>query len=189
MKRQIGWTLVTLATAAAGAVSFPAGDGAPVPGPGGVIHAVREFVAAVDAGDAAVLRGAFADSGPGGLYGFTDGGEVRHLDSAGKIAFYDVAEDGGSIHETDPAAAIARIRDSIGGTGRGLETTLRTIRANCPSENCSYAVVEFDRAYGRGDQLQTVPMQATALVRYFSDAPHFRIFHWHASRRQAAPAK
>lgn len=160
----------------------------PVPGPGGVAAAVQAFLRCQDEGkDPGALLG-------GRAYGleFSVGADATLQPAEGDAtpAFLDVTADGIPFDAAEPQAFAKALAAKVGpdpATGRTLRTEVRRIRANCESERCSLAVVDFDRVYATGEHSQRVPMRATVLLRWErSDAGDFRIFHWHASRAAAA---
>ena len=155
-------------------------------GPGGVIDAVQDYLKAVDQGDGDYLEQAFADVAPDGAYGFDETNQKLRQLKRRSGTFFDVTSSGRPITATSAKEFIRMIADEITGSskaGQRLETKIRSIRADCPSGDCSYAVVEFDRIYtADSGQSRVVPMRASALVRFGKGEPHFKLFHWHASR-------
>lgn len=178
-------------------VSLPTTAPAPaMPGPGGVVLAVRAFLQALDEGDAKMLDllvgendardGCVVVPDETTRIGFK---EVQEKDANDVYRFFDVSQGGKPLRAKDKATFLELLGKHVTCSkvkARAVETRFQTLRADCPSESCSYAVVEFERTYTMGGKKQEpVPMQATALVRYVErkDArvPHFEIFHWHAS--------
>lgn len=157
---------------------------APRPGPGNVVSSIKSFLAAADAGDREALARHVADRGPGQLYGFDQaGGSIRQLEGSG-ATFYDVSASGTLLEAANREEIVAAILRDVTGGGE-VKTQLNSIRAECASGPCSFAILEFDRVYTEGERKRVVPMRATALVAYVGgDAPAFRLFHWHASRVQ-----
>jgi len=171
-----------LAALSAPFLALDAATPPPPPGPGGVIHAMQGFCAAVDRGDADYLAKAMAKRGAGGPYGFDrENGRIRQLEGS-SFALFDVTAASEPFAATDQADFVGRmIKDVAHGNGK-VETVIHSIRADCPSGDCSYAFLEFDRVFTNGDVKTVVPMRATALVRHTGEgAPDFRVFHWHAS--------
>jgi len=179
-------------------------------GPSSVIEAVRAFLLALDKGDTTMLDLLVGDHDPRDGYVVVPDESaksgIRQLEKDdGNIVvsrFFDVSHDGRPFHAKDKKIFLTRLGRHVSGSKantRTLTTRFRTIRADCPSPWCSYAVVEFERTYCIGGVRQEpVLMQATALVRYVKrkdvEVPHFEIFHWHASpavptRRAAAGAR
>ncbi len=166
-------------------VSGPVLPGPVLPGPGGVYDAVVDLVDALDRGDTEYFEKAFTKSRHGLDFYHKKDGKLSTRESEGPFDFYDVAWDGTpksarSLKELD---AYAKTLDRKG-EGRP-KTNVTAVYADCPSGNCSYAVVEFDRVWG-GENLKqrVVQMRATALVKHVGGkAPHFRVFHWHAAKR------
>lgn len=160
----------------------------PVPGPGGVAAAVQAFLRCQDEGkDSGSLLGGRAHG-----VEFTIGadGSLQQAEADATPAFLDVTAAGVPFEAADPQAFAKVLAAKVGSdaaSGRTLHTEVRRIRANCESERCSLAVVDFDRVYATGKESQRVPMRATVLLRFErSDAGDFRIYHWHASRAAAA---
>jgi hypothetical protein len=72
----------------------------------------------------------------------------------------------------------------------GATRTLRTIRANCRSGDCSLVTLEFDSTTaGTAGSARSVRMRATALLRYDEEHAGFRVFHWHASPAAAVSGR
>ena len=174
--------LLALTAAAVGLATTESAP--PIPGPGGVYHAVVDLCAALDRGDTDYLREAFVASRHGIEFYRDDDGELATREPAGAFEFADELATGAPVAVRTLAAlekAVAGFADAELGPA---ETEIETVYADCPSGHCSYAVVEFDRVWGEGEDRRVVPMRATALVRYDgSSTPHFRVFHWHAARR------
>lgn len=170
---------VTVLFASAAFTLHPAAP-APVPGPGGVIDAVTRFLEATDARDAATLAVLVDDKGDS-LHDYATSGSVggKAL-KVSPAAFYECDGAGQAWQAGDKASFVAGLTNPATAT----RTQVRSVRANCLSERCSYAMVEFDRTSGEGDAAVTVPMRATALLRYAptEGGPSFKIYHWHASR-------
>ncbi|MHC4079523.1 MAG: hypothetical protein ACYST0_13910 [Planctomycetota bacterium] len=172
----------------------PAADTATYYGPGGVIDAIQAFLRALDNGDARMLDLLVGDRSPrdGHLVvpDKTTKGRFKELEKDCGNRFFEVSHEGRSVVARNKKAFLRQLREHVTCAkvkARTLTTGVRTIRADCPSQWCSYAVVEFERRYRIGGEKQeSVHMQATALVRYVKrkddNGPHFEIFHWHASR-------
>lgn len=171
----------SLATLGAGFASLlPA---PPVPaGPGGVLDATRAFLAAIDRGDRDYLESALAEA-HGMNFGIDAQGKTKQLDQgATPPLFVEAGPDG--------SAAIGMGKDFVGALlalgadakgGRRVKTGVSAILADCPSGDCSYAVVAFERQWTIGERTVTVPMRATALFRHSNGKPNFKLFRWHAS--------
>ena len=174
--------LVLAAAAALGTASLqPAPEAAiPAAGPGGVIHAIQDLVTAVDARDTEKLDRLLAKQPPGAYFGFEDGGEFTTFPDA-PTSFFDVASTGGAVDQRGIRGLSKKIATDLG--GENMRTEVHSIHADCPSARCSFAVVEFDRIHGTGDDQVVMPMRATALLVH--EKGGFRIFHWHAARRAA----
>jgi hypothetical protein len=165
-------------------VPFARSAPTPTPGPGGVMIAVRDFLAAVDRGDVEALRNALLDRRRGVDYTFDGDGALRPAGkgSAG-ASFFDVGTSGEKLAADDATSFAELLTKSV----TKATSRIRTVRADCDSETCSWAVVEFERTFSDADQERVVPMRATVLCEYGKGTPHFRIFHWHASSA-AVPA-
>ena len=155
----------------------------PAAGPGGVIEAVRDFVQAMDQGDVDYMNRALTAEIHGVECGIEDG-KIVQSKRVGAPVFFDVSVDGQLIAALDPSEFTKKLRGGVTTSkAHALETSIRSIRADCPSGNCSYAIVEFDRLYTAGGTKTRVPMRATVLVRHQSaSTPNFEIFHWNAAR-------
>ena len=166
---------------------------APPAGPGGVITALKAFAQALDDGNASAVGNLIAETSPGADVAFDGDGKSGEMhDVQGQpLTFFDVTADGAQVEARSKKDAVGKLLDAVASNAqRRLHTKLLRIRADCPSSNCSYGVVEFERTCEQGGKTVTVPMRATALVTYDKDAEHhFRLFHWHASPAgPAAPA-
>jgi hypothetical protein len=100
----------------------------------------------------------------------------------GKVVFQEVAADGTHVAAEATAGALAAMLEKVGGKDRELSHRIVSVHADCPSAGCSWGSVELERTWRRDGQRMRVPMRATVLVRYQQEAPHMRIFLWHASR-------
>ena len=175
------------------------GDDAMFYGPGAVIDTVQAFLQAQDEGDAKMLDLLVGDPSPRDGYVVAPDKDskvgFKELKDNNSWRFFEVSTDGTPLAARDKASFLKLLRGQVACAkvkARTLQTGVRTIRADCPSQWCSYAVVDFQRVYSiDGETQKPIPMQATALVRYVkrqdAKVPHFEIFHWHASRQ--APAK
>lgn len=178
-----------------------AGNSAVFRGPSGVIETMRAFLQALDAGDARMLDLLVGDDAAGDGYVVapdeTTKVGIKQVKAHRSNRFFEVSHDGKSLAAQGKRGFLQLLRKLVTGSkldARTLETRFHTIRADCPSPWCSYAVVEFERTYSLGDaKLEPVLMRATALVRYVkrkdNRVPHFEIFHWHASAAKAAERK
>ncbi len=167
-------------------------------GPGGVIDAVQEFLQALDKGDARMLDLLVGDTSPRDgcvvVPDKTSKAGFKEVKDDNTRRFFEVSHDGRPVAAKDKKTFLRQLREHVTCAkvkARTLRTGFRTIRVDCPSQWCSYAVVEFERIYSMdGEKQKSIRMQATALVRYVkrkdASVPHFEIFHWHASR--SAPA-
>ena len=171
------------AAALMAAPMIPVATSAPV-GPGGVYHAAKDLIEAVDSGDADYLKKAFVTRRHGIEWTFGEDGKERTAEPKTPFDFVEVGADGTSWSAHTLKDLIAGL-DGQADAERGRPTSIVTSAyADCPSEGCSYVHIEFDRSWGKGKGLRTVPMRATALVRWVGgEAPLFRVFHWHASPR------
>ncbi len=172
--------------------ALPAPTTTPVPGPGGVIDAVQTFLTAIDARDAETLAVLVDDQGDN-LHDYAVAGESTAAASKATAAFFEADAQGRGWQAGDKASFVAALTSGTEGTS----TRVLSVRANCLSERCSYAMVEFERTIGAGEKAIAIPMRATALLRYAPSKdgegktagkamPSFKIYHWHASR--GAPA-
>jgi len=159
----------------------------PPRGPGAVIEAIEGFLRAADEQDAARLEKTFQPrpANSGAVY-LPDpkSGELTFQATARQtpyLQFADIAADGKPILCTDAATAIAAVRTQIGGAERELAHRILSIHADCPSGDCSWGSVTFERTFRRDGQRICQPMRALVLVQHQSEPPHMRIFHWHAA--------
>jgi hypothetical protein len=187
MYHRIAWAIAPV-LATAGLFAVPTTP-APVPGPGAVIDAVRGFLEATDAGDRQALERALITIQHEVRCGVDEKGAIKELPPSGaELFFQDVLGDGKVVTAKDGKGALALLCDSIGGKARNAKSRIKSINADCPGPQCSWAQVEFERSFAQGDRVVTVPMSATVLVRYRETEPHMGIFLWHASARPE-PAK
>lgn len=153
-------------------------------GPGGVYDAATRLVKAIGAGDADHLERAFVRARTGIQFTIDADGKERHAEPDTPFDVFDVDAAGKTFHvqtTTDLLEAAGRLADPKLGRPK---TTITSAYADCPSEGCSYVVIEFDRTWGEGKGSRTVPMRATALVRWVGgEGLPFRVFHWHAAVR------
>jgi len=166
---------------------LPAHPATPPRGPGAVIEAVEGFLRAAAEQDAARLEKAFqprpAEAGAAYLPDPKTGVLTFQANArlTGYLHFADLAAAGTQITCTDAATAIAAVRTQIHGAERELAHRILSVHADCPSGDCSWASVTFERTFRRDGQRVCQPMRATVLVQHQSEPPHMRIFHWHAS--------
>lgn len=159
----------------------------PPRGPGAVIEAVEGFLRAADEQDSAGLERSFqprpAEAGASYLPDPKTGALTCQANSraTGYLHFSDVGADGQQITCSGAAGAIAAVRTRIGGAEREIAHRILSIHADCPSGDGSWGSVTFERTFRRDGQRVLQPMRATVLVQYQGEAPHMRIFHWHAS--------
>ncbi len=162
-----------------------------VRGPGNVIRTVDAYLTTIDAGDVEQLRALLSDDGGADPYRVEErDGKRRIVRSKNRApaVFCEVGCTGESVTAADRDALLKALTATLGpslAASRTVRTETRSIQAACPSAECCYAVVNFDRHYTLADGTRTtVPLQATALMRYVGNKdPHFQIFHWHASLR------
>ena len=175
-----------------GSVALVSRTAAPVPGPGGVIDTMQDFITALDTGSARSL-GAILDvqKSPGFVvqpdasskWGFK---EVKRAYSP---RFVDVTWDDQAFSVQDRKQFIHKVHSGITRSKQkasGMQTKIISLRAECPSADVSYAVIEFERSYTiEGKSRGSKRMIGTALLRHVRKAkdgdPDFRIFQWHAS--------
>jgi len=167
------------------AAERPAGPDAttPIPGPGAVIDAARGILRAIEQRDRDALQRAFEPmhGEEGFACTFGKNGSIEATDVAtSQIVFQDVDRDGKPVAARDVATAIPMLL-AIGGDDVRVEHRLIGARANCPSGDCSWAVVDFERTTRRGDQVVVTPMRATLLTKHRDEVPHMRVFVWHAA--------
>ena len=165
----------------------PTEPATPPRGPGAVVEAVEGFLRAAAELDLARLEKSFqprpAEAGAAYLPDPKTGALTfqANVRATGYLHFADLAADGKPILCTDAATAIAAVRTQIGGAERELAHRILAIHADCPSGDCSWASVTFERTFRRDGQRVLQPMRATVLVQHQSEPPHMRIFHWHAA--------
>lgn len=168
-----------LAPAAAAALLFCANFELPAPpvaaaaGPGGVIAAIEEMLAAMDRGDRAAVAALLVASPHDYTVAYGKDGKPQQHPKDGAEASVDVQM------VRDPLLdLLTKTKDAAKGT---IRHRIRAIRANCPAEDCSYGLVEFDRIRSEGDAEQVTPMSATVLTRYDRKLQRMRVFLWHAA--------
>ena len=164
------------AAAAASLVALAAAYTPAYRGPGAVIDAVKQLLAAQSAANAEDIARLIDTSGDH-LYGvdLDADGKGKEITEDAPMAFFDVVADGKPMTANSAHAATKLM------LACGAKRTLRTVRANCHSAECSMATFEFDSETGKGKEAKTVAMRGTALLRYDNKVPGFRVFHWHAS--------
>ena len=155
---------------------------APIPGPGAVIEAVRGIFAAAASGDRAYLEKAFVAPELQDGVALTVGkdGDMEMQQGSG-VLLQDLGKDGKVVQAKAPKDAIQAMLETIG--GKGVENRVTGGVADCPSERCSWASLEFDRTTKNGDDVKVVPMRVTVLARYTDTVPHMKVMIWHASPR------
>ncbi|MBI5363914.1 MAG: nuclear transport factor 2 family protein [Planctomycetes bacterium] len=155
---------------------------APAPfGPGAVLGLQKQLFAAIDAGDEAKAAALLDDTKEGGWSDGENGGIERPtlmlLDARGLPVF---------AHGADAARALlaATARASKDG---GPEWTTRIVRsrADCPSGELSYAVLEFERSRGVKGGVQRY--RSTVLARWTDG--RMKLVHWHVSAADESTAK
>jgi len=157
-----------------------------VPGPGGVAYAVKAFLELQEGAESAAPL--LVDSRHDLEFGFADGKlEQTKKGKETVSAFLDVGMLGKPIAARTAKEFAQQLGKHVASKkkdARVLTHQIDAIRANCQSEACSLAVIEFTRIYTQGGGKQMhVPMRATALLRYEqAEGSNFRIYHWHASR-------
>src|SRR5688572_25209503 len=130
--------------AAAGLLPSFATAPAPVPGPGAVIEAVRGIFAAAAKGDRAYLEKAFVtpELQDGVVLTVGKDGDMEMQQGSG-VTLQDIGKDGVVVQAKAPKDAISALLETIG--GKGVENRVTAGVADCPSERCSWASLEFDR--------------------------------------------
>lgn len=192
MIKQLSVVVVALLGSAAVPVPITPPSRDAVVGPGGVVATIRAFLRYQDENRNAA---AFLGAAPQAVDVVIDAdGSIRTTEKDARIAsFIDLSADGMPLAAATPEAFAALLDEHVDPSkhaARTLRTEVHAIRATCESENCSWAIVDFERVYTTGRTAEVrVPMRATALLRWdkteFAD---FRIFHWHASRATAPAA-
>jgi hypothetical protein len=179
-------TTLLLSLASAGALITSSSPPAPpIPGPHGVIAAVKEFVRALDAGDAKALAAVFGGGYRADFWSEDAEGKGRQVTGPNRFAFCDVGADGRAIVCTSVQDFTETLARAAGPSKeRKLASRLIEIRADCASKECSYAIADVERVYRDGDEVKTQLVRATALLNH--DESRFRVYHWHASPLPAA---
>lgn len=183
------WLLSGLATlGAALTLVAPAPVSAPA-GPGGVLDAVKGLLRAIDSGDREYLARAIADRHHALTWSVdSKGNEVPAQGDDSAASFFDLGLDGRMVEAAGREAFIERALADLGSSqskGRLVMSRLVSVQAACAAEQCSYAVIEFERIAASDNGEVKMPMRATALFRYESGAPSFKLMHWHASLAKA----
>lgn len=158
---------------------------APPPrGPGAVLAAATDILTAIERGDAAALRRAFAPMAPEqGVHLAGDaGGELQPVEHPCELVFADLGADGVPVTATTVDAAVRRLLDDVRGKGVTIEHRILSVRADCPSGDCSWGSIDFERVLRRGETTTVVPMRVTLVTRYGAEVPHMRPFVWQAAR-------
>jgi hypothetical protein len=180
--------LATLAAALTLSAPAPVPAPAASPGPGGVLSAVQGFLRALDMGDREYLTKAIVDSHHAVTWTFDEkGSEAMGDGQDAASSFFDVAFDGREFRADGRQVFLDRALDALGSSqkaGRLVMSRVKSVQASCASEHCSYAVIEFDRIAASDSGEIKMPMRATALFRYDSSQPNFKLMHWHASPAQ-----
>ncbi|MFO1052609.1 MAG: hypothetical protein U1F36_10375 [Planctomycetota bacterium] len=169
-----------------GATSWTLAAPPPVPGPGGVAVAVRELLAAQDAGaDVASLLG----DGPYAIdLSFDGDGELGDF-AGGVPVFFDVARNGAPLTAKTPAEFAAALAADAR-SGGAMHSVLGGLRATCQSPECSWAVFAFERVRTVDGHELREPMRGSALLSFDEHAKHhFRIHQWHVSRGPVVDVK
>ncbi|MFN3244088.1 MAG: hypothetical protein ACE37K_21455 [Planctomycetota bacterium] len=174
----------------AGPMFRPTADSAPqpplLPGPGGVAAAVTTFLERLDQG--AGVRPLLDVSAHDLEFVFDDGAMKQAGKGDARVpSFQELGPRGPFAARTTAqfAAQLGKLVATDAGASRKVTTTVDRIRANCQSEACSLATVEFTRRYEvDGAEPVEHQLRATALLRWErNELGDFRIYHWHASRR------
>ncbi len=149
-------------------------------GPGGVIETLVSFLDAVDRGAGEDISSLLESEARDGL--FTMDAEGRFKEEAMGLAFFDSDARGKATRAGSIAQFVAQ-QLALGGGKESvaLHSSITSIRAECPSGEGAYAVVEFDREYSLDGQKTSQAMRATALLSFSGGDPDFRIFHWNAA--------
>lgn len=178
-------TITRSFAAALGALAVLALAAAPGPmrGPGAVLDSARAILRAIEQGDGDAL-GKVLEPLPeerGLDYTFGADGEPKLENATVGIVFRD-RDVAGKLVAVDTVAAAVKAM-AIPREGVRIAHRILRVRADCPSSDCSWASIEFDREIHDGERVEVVPMTATMLCRYAADAPHMRVFVWHAAPR------
>jgi len=158
-----------------------------LPGPGGVADAVKTFLERLD--DGADVKPLLAGSHPDLEFVFVDGAMKQASKEQARVPSFQDLDAQGRPFATrtvgDFVGHLDKLVATDAGLGREVTTTIDRIRANCQSEQCSLATVEFTRSYALADDRKCEhKMRATVLLRWERNKlGDFRIYHWHASRR------
>jgi len=176
--RKISLTLLPLAAAAVSLHPAPA----PAYGPGAVLATLRRATAALDQGHADDLRACFDLGRTPHVWFETDAGEGRMAGPTEACALTGVGADGQPFEADSLAKFTASALKDIGGRERAVTSKLLSVRADCASAECSFAVADVERTYA-GKEPTSLRVRITALMRYDHEARGFSIFHWHESLR------
>jgi hypothetical protein len=161
-------------TAAAVAITTILTSSAPVlPGPGGVIHAHENLFAALDRGDAEAAASLFTRTGTG-----------MSMNREGKWE----GSPGSALYLSDTSATgvaqTAPILEGLAERFKGGKTEIVRAWSDCPSENVSFAILEFEHTSHAGE---TSRYRSTALAQHQKKG--FRFYHWHISPAPVGTAK
>ena len=157
---------------------------APLPGPGGVIVAAHALVRAIDARDADALRAVLAEYPHGGGYCATvaANGEIREREDDSTLCVVDVDASGTLLRARSLDAAVRTLGGEICARDATVQTTIRSVRADCPSEGCSWGSLELERRHTAGGRVVVQPLHATILVRWVGgEGSAMKAYHWHCA--------
>lgn len=180
MKLVLVTTLVLASTFAAFAMRPEPAHPAPF-GPGAVLDMHKQLLAAIDAGDEAKATAVLDETKEGGWTDSENGGIARPtlmlLDAHGLPVY---------AHGVEAARALLAQTARASKDG-GPEWTTRVVRsrADCPSGDVSYAMIEFERS--RGVKGGVYRYRSTVLARWTDGK--MKLFHWHVSAADEGTAK
>ena len=169
--------LSTLVAAVCAVFTVPSFVAAPTPTPGGgaVLAMHREFLQALDAGDAqAAQRFLAADTGPESARPCT-----LYLVGAGDTP-------ASAVGNAESKALLARILDEQRAAGGAWETRITRSWSDCPTAEVSWAVLEFERTQEKDGVARTSRYRSTSIVRHDDG---WKLTAWHVSPADATAAK
>lgn len=145
------------------ATAAPAG---PLPGPGGVIDMHRKLFDAIDRGDGQAAASFASDRQDSVLFWFDEGGMPRS--ASGALVGMKV---------------LAKLAADARAAGGSFATSITTSRADCPSGELSWCVLEFERKHATEAGTAVRRYRSTSLVAMTRDG--FRLVHLHVSPADA----
>lgn len=163
---QRAFAALLLAPAAVLAMLAASPSAAPAaPGPGGVLEAHRLLFQAIDKGDADAAR-AFVAGREDEVFFWVDGrGEPREA--------------------TGPKACGQALADlATESKDAGIVTSIKSWRADCPSGEASWCVLELERKREGKNGPEVQRLRSTSLVQFTSNG--IKLFHLHVSPADAA---